>query len=72
MIKEEITKEDLMCVACENTGCDFFTIFKGCLLCSYCLEDWFKEKGKNFDDWMILQREIIRKDRMGLNEEEKA
>jgi len=64
--------ENLMCAGCENNDCEFFTIHKGTLLCSYCLEDWMDygaiPDNFQFHRWLIHQREKMKKDRGELND----
>ena len=61
--------ENLMCAGCENIECEFYTIYKGCLLCSYCLDDWLNYGAVpgdfQFQRWLIEQRDKNRKDRGG-------
>jgi len=60
-----ITKdeENIICVACENYTCDYFTIFNGYLMCSYCVDDWLNTKNIDFSQWLRKQRNKMRKDR---------
>jgi len=62
-MKEE--SEGLLCVGCENIICNYWSIYKGCSLCQYCLEDWFKARVPydNFDSWIYKQRLKMLKDR---------
>ena len=57
--------ERLMCAGCENTDCEYFTTFKGTLLCSYCLDDFLKESyiGRVFELWLADQRSKMKEDR---------
>lgn len=60
-----MTYDDLMCVACENVEVNYLTIWNGALICSYCLEDFFKEHStvNVFECWVKQQRKRMSEDR---------
>lgn len=63
-----VDTERLVCAGCENHDCDYFTMFKGTLLCSYCLEDFLNENyvGREFEIWLERQRKKMKEDKENL------
>jgi len=53
---------DLICFCCRNHNCDNYTIYKGYLICEYCLNDWQIEGGSNFEVWCIIHKEKLDND----------
>ena len=57
--------ENIICFCCRNINCDGYTIYRGYLMCEYCLDDWLKTKwvGHNdFELWCIKHKEELDKE----------
>lgn len=57
---------DLICFCCRNHNCDNYTIYRGYLICEYCLDDWLPESQKglpqDFESWCIQHNEELKEE----------
>ena len=57
-------KENMICFVCRNCNCDNYTIYRGYLICEYCLEDWDKYQdfhNQNIELWAIEHKKKLDK-----------
>jgi len=50
---------DLVCFCCRNYNCDNYTIYRGYLMCEFCLDDWLKDGQNDFELWCIQHKEEL-------------
>lgn len=62
----KLMNDQFICFCCRNIGCDSYTIFKGYLMCEYCLDDWLKSeswrKNEDFEGWCIEMKKELSQD----------
>ena len=54
--------ENMICFCCRNSCCENYTIYRGYLICEYCLNDWQSEGGNDFELWCIQHKEELDKE----------
>lgn len=53
---------DLVCFCCRNHNCDYYTVYRGYLMCEYCLDDWLKDGQNDFELWCIQHKEQLKEE----------
>ncbi len=63
---------DLICVACRNHNCDYYTMYQGYLMCEFCLDDWLKSYENDFDSWCVQHRKELDKEEKEVTKTQKG
>ena len=54
--------QDMVCFCCRNNSCENYTIYRGYLMCEYCLDDWLNNGQNDFESWCIQHKEDLDKE----------
>jgi len=53
----------MVCFCCRNYACEGYTMFRGYLVCEYCLDEWLKSEGwrknEDFEVWCINHKKEL-------------
>lgn len=56
---------EMICFCCRNNQCDNYTMYRGYLMCEFCLNDWIKmgrwgrEGNSDFEDWCYQHKKEL-------------
>ena len=60
-----LMNDQFICFCCRTTGCDSYTIYRGYLICEYCLDDWLKSTDclneLKFEYWCGIRKKELDK-----------